>query len=105
MPGGGWGGRGLCPHVAPPLLAELPQEQRERWEAFVSGPLAETNKKNTVDLVSLLRRFSSSRPGPAPRPAAPACPRLPPGAPQALTAAHPCPGEHAPPALLQRRRG
>lgn len=79
MPGGGWGGRGLRPHVAPPLPAELPQEQRERWEAFVSGPLAETNKKNTVDLVSLLRRSSSSQPGPDLRPAAPACPRLPRG--------------------------
>lgn len=34
----------------------------------MSGPLAETNKKNTVDLVSVERRLSS-RPGPAPAPA------------------------------------
>ncbi|KAB0346430.1 hypothetical protein FD754_011287 [Muntiacus muntjak] len=42
------------------LLKELPQEQRERWEAFVSGPLAETNKKNTVDLVNTHHLHSSS---------------------------------------------
>lgn len=40
------------PHVFTPLTyAELPSEQQEQWEAFVSGPLAETNKKNMVDLV------------------------------------------------------
>lgn len=45
----------LTPHILPCLCAisELPEEQQQRWEAFVSGPLAETNKKNTVDLVSL----------------------------------------------------
>uniref|UniRef100_A0A8C6E9R6 Protein phosphatase 6 regulatory subunit 1 n=1 Tax=Moschus moschiferus TaxID=68415 RepID=A0A8C6E9R6_MOSMO len=42
------------------LLKELPQEQRERWEVFVSGPLAETNKKNTVDLVNTQQLHSSS---------------------------------------------
>ncbi|KAM7232877.1 hypothetical protein CapIbe_015013 [Capra ibex] len=42
------------------LLKELPQEQRECWEAFVSGPLAETNKKNTVDLVNTHHLHSSS---------------------------------------------
>ncbi|XP_045645262.1 serine/threonine-protein phosphatase 6 regulatory subunit 1 isoform X3 [Ursus americanus] len=42
------------------LLKELPGEQQEQWEAFVSGPLAETNKKNTVDLVSTHHLHSSS---------------------------------------------
>lgn len=31
---------------------ELPAEDRERWENFISGLLADTNKRNTVDLVS-----------------------------------------------------
>lgn len=30
----------------------MPEEDQEQWEKFVSGPLSETNKKNTVDLVS-----------------------------------------------------
>ncbi|KAM8963028.1 serine/threonine-protein phosphatase 6 regulatory subunit 1 isoform 5-T5 [Lycaon pictus] len=42
------------------LLKELPGEQQERWEAFVAGPLAETNKKNMVDLVSTHHLHSSS---------------------------------------------
>lgn len=42
------------------LLKELPGEQLERWEAFVSGPLAETNKRNTVDLVNTHHLHSSS---------------------------------------------
>ncbi|XP_013364694.1 PREDICTED: serine/threonine-protein phosphatase 6 regulatory subunit 1 isoform X1 [Chinchilla lanigera] len=42
------------------LLKELPGEQLERWEVFVSGPLAETNKKNTVDLVNTHHLHSSS---------------------------------------------
>jgi len=42
------------------LLKELPGEQQERWEAFVSGALAETNKKNAVDLVSTHHLHSSS---------------------------------------------
>uniref|UniRef100_A0A8C9PK91 Protein phosphatase 6 regulatory subunit 1 n=1 Tax=Spermophilus dauricus TaxID=99837 RepID=A0A8C9PK91_SPEDA len=42
------------------LLKELPGEQREQWEAFVSGPLAETNKRNTVDLVNTHHLHSSS---------------------------------------------
>uniref|UniRef100_G3TP75 Protein phosphatase 6 regulatory subunit 1 n=1 Tax=Loxodonta africana TaxID=9785 RepID=G3TP75_LOXAF len=42
------------------LKAELPEEQREQWEAFVAGPLMETNKKNTVDLVSTHPLHSSS---------------------------------------------
>lgn len=31
---------------------ELPAEDREKWETFISGQLADTNKRNTVDLVS-----------------------------------------------------
>ncbi|KAL2762760.1 serine/threonine-protein phosphatase 6 regulatory subunit 1 [Daubentonia madagascariensis] len=42
------------------LLKELPSEQQERWEAFVAGPLAETNKKNMVDLVNTHHLHSSS---------------------------------------------
>ncbi|XP_014586288.2 serine/threonine-protein phosphatase 6 regulatory subunit 1 isoform X3 [Equus przewalskii] len=42
------------------LLKELPGEQQEQWEAFVSGPLAETNKKNMVDLVNTHHLHSSS---------------------------------------------
>ncbi|XP_054444309.1 serine/threonine-protein phosphatase 6 regulatory subunit 1 isoform X2 [Pteronotus mesoamericanus] len=42
------------------LLKELPDEQQQQWEAFVSGPLAETNKKNMVDLVNTHHLHSSS---------------------------------------------
>uniref|UniRef100_A0A672ZLF5 Protein phosphatase 6, regulatory subunit 3 n=1 Tax=Sphaeramia orbicularis TaxID=375764 RepID=A0A672ZLF5_9TELE len=35
------------------LISELPTEDREKWDAFISGQLADTNKRNTVDLVSL----------------------------------------------------
>ncbi|KAG8520593.1 Serine/threonine-protein phosphatase 6 regulatory subunit 1 [Galemys pyrenaicus] len=42
------------------MLKELPAEQQEQWEAFVSGPLAETNKKNMVDLVNTHHLHSSS---------------------------------------------
>uniref|UniRef100_A0A6I8PE55 Protein phosphatase 6 regulatory subunit 1 n=1 Tax=Ornithorhynchus anatinus TaxID=9258 RepID=A0A6I8PE55_ORNAN len=42
------------------LLRELPTEEQERWETFVSGPLAETNRRNRVDLVSAHPRPSSS---------------------------------------------
>lgn len=33
-------------------LTDLPAADREKWEAFISGQLADTNKRNTVDLVS-----------------------------------------------------
>lgn len=49
---GGLGHDLTLPHTFPFVHAELPAEQQEQWEAFVAGPLAETNKKNTVDLVS-----------------------------------------------------
>ncbi|EPQ05943.1 Serine/threonine-protein phosphatase 6 regulatory subunit 1 [Myotis brandtii] len=39
---------------------EMSAEQQEQWEAFVSGPLAETNKKNMVDLVNTHHLHSSS---------------------------------------------
>ncbi|XP_045435680.1 serine/threonine-protein phosphatase 6 regulatory subunit 1 isoform X8 [Pipistrellus kuhlii] len=42
------------------LLKEMSAEQQEQWEAFVSGPLAETNKKNMVDLVNTHHLHSSS---------------------------------------------
>lgn len=31
---------------------ELPAEDRDNWDGFTSGQLADTNKRNTVDLVS-----------------------------------------------------
>ncbi|XP_067850101.1 serine/threonine-protein phosphatase 6 regulatory subunit 3 isoform X2 [Heptranchias perlo] len=42
------------------LLKDLSEDYRERWEAFTTGSLAETNKKNTVDLVSTHNIHSSS---------------------------------------------
>ncbi|KAJ6654358.1 hypothetical protein lerEdw1_006951 [Lerista edwardsae] len=42
------------------LVKELPEEEQEQWEKFVSGPLSETNKKNTVDLVNMHNLHSSS---------------------------------------------
>uniref|UniRef100_A0A667WK33 Protein phosphatase 6, regulatory subunit 3 n=1 Tax=Myripristis murdjan TaxID=586833 RepID=A0A667WK33_9TELE len=42
------------------LISELPEEDRERWEAFISGQLADTNKRNTVDLVNTHHIHSSS---------------------------------------------
>ncbi|XP_066483298.1 serine/threonine-protein phosphatase 6 regulatory subunit 1 isoform X4 [Tiliqua scincoides] len=42
------------------LLKELSEEEQEQWEKFVTGPLSETNKKNTVDLVNMHNLHSSS---------------------------------------------
>ncbi|XP_034033007.1 serine/threonine-protein phosphatase 6 regulatory subunit 3 isoform X2 [Thalassophryne amazonica] len=42
------------------LISELPVEDREKWEAFISGQLADTNKRNTVDLVNTHHIHSSS---------------------------------------------
>uniref|UniRef100_A0A671LPX0 Serine/threonine-protein phosphatase 6 regulatory subunit 3-like n=1 Tax=Sinocyclocheilus anshuiensis TaxID=1608454 RepID=A0A671LPX0_9TELE len=42
------------------LISELPEEDRERWEAFTSGQLADINKKNTVDLVNTHHIHTSS---------------------------------------------
>lgn len=33
--------------------AELPEDCRGRWETFVDQTLSETNRRNTIDLVSL----------------------------------------------------
>ncbi|XP_059904558.1 serine/threonine-protein phosphatase 6 regulatory subunit 2a isoform X2 [Gadus macrocephalus] len=40
--------------------AELPDDCRGRWESFVDGTLRETNRRNTVDLVSTHNMHSSS---------------------------------------------
>ncbi|XP_019733720.1 serine/threonine-protein phosphatase 6 regulatory subunit 3 isoform X5 [Hippocampus comes] len=42
------------------LIAELKVEDREKWEAFISGQLADTNKRNTVDLVTTHQIQSST---------------------------------------------
>uniref|UniRef100_A0A671XNW1 Protein phosphatase 6, regulatory subunit 3 n=1 Tax=Sparus aurata TaxID=8175 RepID=A0A671XNW1_SPAAU len=42
------------------LISELPAEDREKWEAFISCQLADTNKRNTVDLVNTHHIHSSS---------------------------------------------
>lgn len=42
------------------LIKEFPDEQQERWDGFISGSLADTNKKNTVDLVNTRNMHSSS---------------------------------------------
>ncbi|KAG8568004.1 hypothetical protein GDO81_013861 [Engystomops pustulosus] len=42
------------------LVKELPEDQQEQWESFVSGSLTDTNKKNTVDLVNTRNMHSSS---------------------------------------------
>ncbi|KAM4651223.1 serine/threonine-protein phosphatase 6 regulatory subunit 1 isoform 2-T2 [Discoglossus pictus] len=42
------------------LIKDLPEEQQEQWENFISGSLSETNKKNTVDLVNTRNMHSSS---------------------------------------------
>ncbi|CAL8323672.1 unnamed protein product [Lota lota] len=42
------------------LIKELPEDCRGRWESFVDGTLRETNRRNTVDLVSTHNMHSSS---------------------------------------------
>uniref|UniRef100_A0A4W4GLU8 Protein phosphatase 6, regulatory subunit 3 n=1 Tax=Electrophorus electricus TaxID=8005 RepID=A0A4W4GLU8_ELEEL len=42
------------------LISELQEDERERWESFTSGQLADINKKNTVDLVNTHHIHSSS---------------------------------------------
>uniref|UniRef100_A0A8B9FV82 Serine/threonine-protein phosphatase 6 regulatory subunit 3 n=1 Tax=Amazona collaria TaxID=241587 RepID=A0A8B9FV82_9PSIT len=42
------------------LIKELPEEVRERWETFCTNSLGETNKRNTVDLVTTCHIHSSS---------------------------------------------
>ena len=36
------------------VQTELPEECRQKWDAFVLGTLADINKKNTVEFVSIL---------------------------------------------------
>lgn len=36
-----------------PVVAELPEDCRGRWESFVDETLRETNRRNTVELVRL----------------------------------------------------
>uniref|UniRef100_A0A452SKP9 Protein phosphatase 6 regulatory subunit 3 n=1 Tax=Ursus americanus TaxID=9643 RepID=A0A452SKP9_URSAM len=42
------------------LIKDLPDAVRERWEAFCASSLGETNKRNTVDLVTTCHIHSSS---------------------------------------------
>ncbi|XP_027525672.1 serine/threonine-protein phosphatase 6 regulatory subunit 2, partial [Corapipo altera] len=42
------------------VIAELPEDCRGRWESFVEETLTETNRRNTVDLVSTHHLHSSS---------------------------------------------
>ncbi|XP_034163222.1 serine/threonine-protein phosphatase 6 regulatory subunit 2a isoform X2 [Pangasianodon hypophthalmus] len=42
------------------LIKELPEDCRGRWESFVGETLRETNRRNTVDLVSTHNLHSSS---------------------------------------------
>uniref|UniRef100_A0AAR2J724 Protein phosphatase 6, regulatory subunit 2a n=1 Tax=Pygocentrus nattereri TaxID=42514 RepID=A0AAR2J724_PYGNA len=42
------------------LIKELPEDCRGRWESFVGQTLRETNRRNTVDLVSTHNLHSSS---------------------------------------------
>lgn len=40
-------------------IAELPEDCRGRWESFVDETLRETNRRNTVELVSTIQSPSS----------------------------------------------
>ncbi|XP_053518872.1 serine/threonine-protein phosphatase 6 regulatory subunit 3 isoform X6 [Artibeus jamaicensis] len=42
------------------LVQDLPDDTRERWETFCTSSLGETNKRNTVDLVTTCHIHSSS---------------------------------------------
>ncbi|XP_063798894.1 serine/threonine-protein phosphatase 6 regulatory subunit 1 isoform X2 [Pseudophryne corroboree] len=42
------------------LIKEIPEEQQEQWDTFISGSLSDTNKKNTVDLVNTRNMHSPS---------------------------------------------
>ncbi|XP_020502802.1 serine/threonine-protein phosphatase 6 regulatory subunit 2a isoform X1 [Labrus bergylta] len=46
--------------IKAPDLAELPEDCRGRWESFVDETLRETNRRNTVELVSTHNMHSSS---------------------------------------------
>uniref|UniRef100_A0A8C2EZ11 Protein phosphatase 6, regulatory subunit 2a n=1 Tax=Cyprinus carpio TaxID=7962 RepID=A0A8C2EZ11_CYPCA len=52
--------KGLAHSQINDLIKELPEDCRGRWEGFVGETLRETNRRNTVDLVSTHNLHSSS---------------------------------------------
>uniref|UniRef100_A0A672QXL3 Serine/threonine-protein phosphatase 6 regulatory subunit 2-like n=1 Tax=Sinocyclocheilus grahami TaxID=75366 RepID=A0A672QXL3_SINGR len=52
--------KGLAHSQISDLIKELPEDCRGRWESFVGETLRETNRRNTVDLVSTHNLHSSS---------------------------------------------
>uniref|UniRef100_A0A671SVF3 Serine/threonine-protein phosphatase 6 regulatory subunit 2-like n=1 Tax=Sinocyclocheilus anshuiensis TaxID=1608454 RepID=A0A671SVF3_9TELE len=52
--------KGLAHSQINDLIKELPEDCRGRWESFVGETLRETNRRNTVDLVSTHNLHSSS---------------------------------------------
>ncbi|KAI7791666.1 serine/threonine-protein phosphatase 6 regulatory subunit 2a [Triplophysa rosa] len=52
--------KGLAHSQINGLIKELPEDCRGRWESFVGETLRETNRRNTVDLVSTHNLHSSS---------------------------------------------
>uniref|UniRef100_A0A673MBQ9 Serine/threonine-protein phosphatase 6 regulatory subunit 2-like n=1 Tax=Sinocyclocheilus rhinocerous TaxID=307959 RepID=A0A673MBQ9_9TELE len=52
--------KGLAHSQINDLIKELPEDCRGRWESFVGDTLRETNRRNTVDLVSTHNLHSSS---------------------------------------------
>ncbi|XP_030623494.1 serine/threonine-protein phosphatase 6 regulatory subunit 2a [Chanos chanos] len=52
--------KGLIQSKISDMIKELPEDCRGRWESFVGETLRETNRKNTVDLVSTHNLHSSS---------------------------------------------
>uniref|UniRef100_A0A672QYF7 Serine/threonine-protein phosphatase 6 regulatory subunit 2-like n=1 Tax=Sinocyclocheilus grahami TaxID=75366 RepID=A0A672QYF7_SINGR len=52
--------KGLAHSQMNDLIKELPEDCRGRWESFVGDTLRETNRRNTVDLVSTHNLHSSS---------------------------------------------
>ncbi|KTG33461.1 hypothetical protein cypCar_00009787 [Cyprinus carpio] len=52
--------KGLAHSQMNDLIKELPEDCRGRWESFVGETLRETNRRNTVDLVSTHNLHSSS---------------------------------------------
>jgi hypothetical protein len=49
--------RGCNCEVIQKLWSELPEDCRQKWDAFVLGTLADINKKNTVEFVSAVKMF------------------------------------------------
>lgn len=40
------------------LFLDLPEDYKQKWESFVSGTLAEINKKNAIEFVSISQVLS-----------------------------------------------